>query len=130
MRALALPPGHERVYVSLHDALEGRIVEVAVGDPAGKLAVPHEGVAAQFLAVLRRPVGVLVTAAQREGAAAALGRVPLHIRVSIGHTCDHSASAGEHLLTFMAFSGVTLPNSVLMMFCSELSLRTASEVPA
>jgi len=75
--ALPLVPPHQLVDVVGHDRDQGGVVEVAVGDPAGQLRVPHEGVAADLLAVLRGPVDVLVGGAKVELAAAGLGGVPL-----------------------------------------------------
>ena len=74
--ALPLVAPHDRVDVVRHDLDQRRVVEVAVGYPVGQLRVPDEGVAAQVLLVLRRPVDVLVGGAKVELAAVRLGLVP------------------------------------------------------
>lgn len=74
--AFPLVTPHHRVDVVRHDLDQRRIVKVAVGHPAGQLRVPDEGVAAEVLLVLRRPVDVLVGGAKVELAAVRLGLVP------------------------------------------------------
>jgi hypothetical protein len=63
--------------VLLDDAGQGASV-TNVGDPAGELAVPEEGVATKELAVLRRPLGSLVSIAEGEGTLGGLHGIPLH----------------------------------------------------
>jgi len=75
--ALPLVLAHDGVDVVGHDVDQGGIVEAALGDPGGQLRVPHEGMAADLLAVLDGPVDVLVGAGEGELAAAGLGGVPL-----------------------------------------------------
>lgn len=77
MRAFSLVPGHHGVDVVLHHAHQGGVV-VDLVHPVWQLGVPHEGVAAHLLSVLRRPVGNLVGAAEAELSTVGLGGIPLH----------------------------------------------------
>lgn len=77
MGALPLVVAHDGLDVVGHDLHQGRVA-VDVGDPAGELAVPDEGVASHLLAVLGGEVGDLVGAAEGELALVGLGGIPLH----------------------------------------------------
>lgn len=78
MGALPLVPSHDGVDVVLHDRLQGLVVPVSVSNPAGQLAVPDQGVAAEFVASRGGSIGVLISRAPVELAAVGLDGLPLH----------------------------------------------------
>lgn len=78
MRALTLVSCHKCGDVICHDADQRCIVEAAVGDPAGKLAVPDKSVAAELLLVLGGILGYLVRTTERELASIWLRSIPFH----------------------------------------------------
>ena len=78
VRALALVTAHDSIDVVAHDRLQGLVVPVAVGNPAGKLAVPNKSVAAKLHATRGSGVGVLVGGSPVELAAIGLDGLPLH----------------------------------------------------
>lgn len=78
VRALALVTAHDSIDVVAHDRLQGLVVPVAVGNPAGKLAVPNEGVAAKLHAARSSGISMLVGGAPVELAAVGLDGFPLH----------------------------------------------------
>jgi hypothetical protein len=83
---LALPASHQAVDVVGHDSGQGGLV-TDLGDPAGKLRVPHSGVSTHELAVLGGEVDGLVTSAEVEVAARALSGVPLHALTVVSAQC-------------------------------------------
>jgi len=74
---LALILAHDLVDVVLHGRLKGCLISDG-RHPAGKLTVPHGGVATQKLAVVGGELDSLVRCAEVETTLGALGCVPLH----------------------------------------------------
>lgn len=72
---LALVVADERAAVVLNHSRQVRGGELAVGNPARKLVVPHAVVTAEELAVCFREVGNLVTTRESECAARRFRRV-------------------------------------------------------
>ena len=75
LTGLALEVADKRAAVVLDDGRQVRSGELAVGDPARELVVPHAVVPAEKLAIGLRQVRDLVTAREGELAARGLGSV-------------------------------------------------------
>ena len=118
---LALVTAHDGLDVVLHDRNQGVLV-VDLGDPAGELAVPDEGVAVNELAVGLSPVDEVVGTAELEVATRRLSSIELHrvlwgdlAEVSLGQVGDVAIVEGA-----LVTASAPVPEYVLMRLTIDM----------
>lgn len=78
MSALVLVPPSKFLDMILHDGNQSLIVKIAFADPGGKLRMPDQSVASDFLLVLVCEIDNGICSGKGKVVAAGLGRLPFH----------------------------------------------------